>query len=104
MLRARTTNAPTPLHMHSPQELGTKQRVSRLRPCDISGLVVHRQGRDPRFEGDLNTKDKNAYNANYAFIDEYKRKDIGDLTQYVSLCHTIYLNLFDYRFLLTAFK
>jgi len=67
--------------INKPQELTTKQRVSRLRPCDISGITVRKTGMDPRFEGGAATGlDRKAFAANYSFLDDLKREDVKNLT------------------------
>jgi hypothetical protein len=78
-----------PLCLRRPQELTTKQRVSRLRPCDISGITVRKTGMDPRFEGGAATGlDRKAFAANYSFLDDLKREDVKNLTAYVpALCY-----------------
>ncbi|KAL7949150.1 hypothetical protein V8C42DRAFT_313459 [Trichoderma barbatum] len=61
---------------HAPQEMTSKKPVSRRREILAD---PRRKARDPRFEALSGTLDETKIARNYAFLDEYREKEMADL-------------------------
>ncbi|KAK9474765.1 uncharacterized protein V1510DRAFT_349507, partial [Dipodascopsis tothii] len=65
---------------HAPQELSSKVKVGRHREIIEVPKI---QRRDPRFEGLSGKFDESKFQKHYAFLDEYRQTEIGELQKQV---------------------
>lgn len=61
---------------HAPQEMSSKKPVSRRREILVD---PRRKARDPRFEALTGTLDEAKVAKNYAFLEDYREREMADL-------------------------
>ncbi|KAM3516083.1 hypothetical protein MY11210_000365 [Beauveria gryllotalpidicola] len=80
---AHKDKPPSRTSKHAPQEQSSKKPVSRRREILAD---PRRKARDPRFDPLMGSVDEDKTRRAYAFLDEYREREMGDLRAAIKKC------------------